>query len=75
MTIDFILLTLTLNSAHLYSANNHDHLFQFSIVIANANVPPKRQTTPGFNHDQMQMGKYIVTNDTLSSHLHLRCKW
>jgi len=45
MTIDINLLTLTLNSARLYSANNHDHLFRFITVIANANVPP--QGLPG----------------------------
>jgi hypothetical protein len=41
MTIDNNILTLTFNSARLYSANNHDHLFQLIILIANPYVPPK----------------------------------
>ena len=44
-------------------------------MTANANVPPKRQSTPGFNRDQMQIGKNIVTNDTLSNPLAFECKW
>jgi hypothetical protein len=47
--MDINLLTLTLNSVRLYSANNHDHLFRFITVIANANVPPQGKQPPWSN--------------------------
>ena len=61
MTIDIDLLTLTFNSARLYSAINHDHLFRLITVIANANVPPQGRQLLVIKHDQMQMGKKCIT--------------
>ena len=75
MTTPNNLSPLTCDSLGLIKGHYLDNLYFSNYRDSQRLCATSRQTTSRFNRDQMQMGFNIVTNDTLSTHLHLSCKW